>query len=318
MEFTGASTPGIICLCMLPSKHTNTTKRRHEVLTSLLSNFTNRKDKWYWILQFILAYYTGVIAIMYEDFLTDKCGWVNWYPVGKFVKKDLYALELFEKMSEKGSADKMEISHWRDLSSFEITNYIWNPFGCTIIVELLVSTFQGITATFHQYATSGPQIGNELSQFENVEFDHVAKEIENMGVRWISLPTASILILLFEEMTARRLYDLVPISSATEAYLTNENSKNDVRLRNFSRPTNPVLSEEIACYMGLELGWIMIKGFADEEIYVQLHESVRGCDVYLVQLTCPANENVMELLVMSGACRLTLGRRIHEYMLKVG
>lgn len=102
---------GIICLCMLPSTHTNTTKRRHEVLTSLLSNFTNRKYKWYWILQFILAYYTGVIVIMYEDFLTDKCGWVNWYFVGKFVKKYFYALEPFEKMSEKGSEDKMEISH---------------------------------------------------------------------------------------------------------------------------------------------------------------------------------------------------------------
>ncbi|TQD86188.1 hypothetical protein C1H46_028264 [Malus baccata] len=71
--------------------------------------------------------------------------------------------------------------------------------------------------------------------------------------------------------------------------------------------------------MGLELGWIMIKGFADEEIYVQLHESVRGCDVYLVQLTYPpANENFMALLVMSGVCRLTVGRWIHEYMLKVG
>ncbi|KAB2631042.1 hypothetical protein D8674_008561 [Pyrus ussuriensis x Pyrus communis] len=38
----------IICLCMLPSTHTNTTKRRHEA--SLFSNFTTRKDKWYWIL----------------------------------------------------------------------------------------------------------------------------------------------------------------------------------------------------------------------------------------------------------------------------
>ncbi|XP_048446250.1 ribose-phosphate pyrophosphokinase 1-like [Pyrus x bretschneideri] len=71
--------------------------------------------------------------------------------------------------------------------------------------------------------------------------------------------------------------------------------------------------------MVIELGWIMIKGFADEEIYVQLHESVRGCGVYLVQLTCPpANENFMELLVMSGLCGLIVGRRIHEYMLKVG
>ncbi|KAM1256161.1 hypothetical protein ACFX1Q_030313 [Malus domestica] len=112
------------------------------------------------------------------------------------------------------------------------------------------------------------KLGKSFSQFKNVEFNHVAKEIENVGVRWISLPTASILIHLFEEMTARRLYVLVLISSATEAYLTNEISKNDVKLINFSHPTNPELSEEIACYMGLELGWSMIKGFADEEIYV--------------------------------------------------
>ncbi|KAM1219848.1 hypothetical protein ACFX2G_047867 [Malus domestica] len=222
-------------------------------------------------------------------------------------------------MSKKGSDDKIDISHWRDLYSFEITTYIWNPYGCTIIAELLVSKFQGIFANFHQYATSGPPIWNELSQFKNVEFDDVAKEIENRGVKWISLPTASILILLFEEMTARRLYDLVPISSVTEAYLMNEIGKNDVRHKNFSYPTNPVLSQEITYYMGLELGWIMIKGFANEEIYVQLHESVRGCDVYLVQPTClPANEKFMEFLVMSGACWLNVGRRIHEYMLKMG
>ncbi|XP_050125716.1 uncharacterized protein LOC126602967 [Malus sylvestris] len=197
----------------------NTTKRRHEVLTSLLSNFTNQKDKWYWISQFIPAYYTGVIVIMYEDFLIDKCGWVNWYLVGQYVKKDFYALELFEKMSEKGSEDKMEISHWRALYSFENTNYIWNPSGCTIIVEVLVSKFQGISATFHQYATSKPPIAfdipwkptpnynykwNELSQFQNVEFDHVAKAIENVGVRWIVLPTTSILFLLVAEKSKRQ------------------------------------------------------------------------------------------------------------------
>lgn len=56
--------------------------------------------------------------------------------------------------------------------------------------------------------------------------------------------------------------------------------------------------------MGLDLGDINIKRFADGEIYVQLRESVRGCDVFLVQPTCPAaNENIMELLVMIDACR---------------
>jgi ribose-phosphate pyrophosphokinase len=63
--------------------------------------------------------------------------------------------------------------------------------------------------------------------------------------------------------------------------------------------------------LGIELGKIKIKRFADGEIYVQLQESVRGCDVFLVQPTCPpANENLMELLVMVDACRRASARNI--------
>ncbi|KAK8953536.1 hypothetical protein KSP40_PGU016982 [Platanthera guangdongensis] len=69
--------------------------------------------------------------------------------------------------------------------------------------------------------------------------------------------------------------------------------------------------EEIANYLGLGLGKIKIKRFADGEIYVQLQESVRGCDVFLVQPTCPpANENLMELLVMIDACRRASAKNI--------
>ncbi|KAJ4825850.1 ribose-phosphate pyrophosphokinase 1 [Turnera subulata] len=85
----------------------------------------------------------------------------------------------------------------------------------------------------------------------------------------------------------------------------------DTRLRIFSGTANPALSQEIACYMGLELGKIKIKRFADGEIYVQLQESVRGCDVFLVQPTCPpANENLMELLIMIDACRRASAKNI--------
>ncbi|CAM6089321.1 unnamed protein product [Calypogeia fissa] len=81
-------------------------------------------------------------------------------------------------------------------------------------------------------------------------------------------------------------------------------SRSDSRLRIFSGTANKPLAQEIACYMGLDLGKVTIKRFADGEIYVQLQESVRGCDVFLVQPTCPpANENLMELLVMIDACR---------------
>ncbi|XP_037427008.1 ribose-phosphate pyrophosphokinase 1-like [Triticum dicoccoides] len=83
------------------------------------------------------------------------------------------------------------------------------------------------------------------------------------------------------------------------------------RLRIFSGTANPTLAEEIACYLGLELGRIKIKRFADGELYVQLQESVRGSDVFLVQPTCPpANENLMELLIMVDACRRASAKTI--------
>ncbi|CAM8917483.1 unnamed protein product [Rhodiola kirilowii] len=88
-------------------------------------------------------------------------------------------------------------------------------------------------------------------------------------------------------------------------------NKDDTRIRIFSGTANPALSQEIACCLGLDLGKINIKRFADGEIYVQLQESVRGCDVYLVQPTCPpANENLMELLIMIDACRRASAKTI--------
>ncbi|KAI9401618.1 hypothetical protein POPTR_001G145700v4 [Populus trichocarpa] len=88
-------------------------------------------------------------------------------------------------------------------------------------------------------------------------------------------------------------------------------SRNNIRLKLFSGTANPSLSQEIARYMGLELGKINIKRFADGEIYVQLQESVRGCDVFLLQPTCPpANENLMELLIMIDACRRASAKNI--------
>ncbi|XP_038971444.1 ribose-phosphate pyrophosphokinase 1 [Phoenix dactylifera] len=97
----------------------------------------------------------------------------------------------------------------------------------------------------------------------------------------------------------------------TTPHLQERHNTHDTRLRIFSGTANPSLAQEIASYLGLELGKIKIKRFADGEIYVQLQESVRGCDVFLVQPTCPpANENLMELLIMIDACRRASAKNI--------
>ncbi|GJP38148.1 hypothetical protein CLOM_g22586 [Closterium sp. NIES-68] len=98
---------------------------------------------------------------------------------------------------------------------------------------------------------------------------------------------------------------------AGEDWVALRDNRSDTRLRIFSGTANPQLSQEIASCMGLELGRVKVKRFADGEIYVQLQESVRGCDVFLVQPTCPpANENLMELLVMIDACRRASAKTI--------
>ena len=83
------------------------------------------------------------------------------------------------------------------------------------------------------------------------------------------------------------------------------------RLRLFSGTSNPGLAREIAAYLGVPDGPRVCKRFADGELYVQIQESIRGCDVFLVQPTCaPVNDHLMELLIMVDACRRASARQI--------
>ena len=83
------------------------------------------------------------------------------------------------------------------------------------------------------------------------------------------------------------------------------------RLRLFSGSANIALSQEVARYLGMDLGPMIRKRFADGELYVQIQESIRGCDVYLIQPSCqPVNDHLMELLIMIDACRRASARQI--------
>jgi ribose-phosphate pyrophosphokinase len=83
------------------------------------------------------------------------------------------------------------------------------------------------------------------------------------------------------------------------------------RLKLFSGSANTELSQEVAQYLGVDLGPMLRKSFADGELYIQIQESIRGCDVYLIQPTCqPVNDHLMELLIMIDACRRASARQI--------
>ena len=87
------------------------------------------------------------------------------------------------------------------------------------------------------------------------------------------------------------------------------------KIKLFAGNSNPVLAKRIADALGLTLSDCVCKKFADGEISVSFNETVRGCDVFLIQSTCcPVNDNFMELLIMIDACRRASAGRITAVM----
>ncbi|MQY59738.1 MAG: ribose-phosphate diphosphokinase [Clostridia bacterium] len=79
----------------------------------------------------------------------------------------------------------------------------------------------------------------------------------------------------------------------------------------FSGRANPELANKIAKHIGVPLGKMELSSFSDKEMYVRINENVRGKDVFLIQPTSPpANENLMELLIMIDAFQRASARRI--------
>lgn len=83
----------------------------------------------------------------------------------------------------------------------------------------------------------------------------------------------------------------------------------------FTGNANPELAQRICNAMGKPLSPAQVSRFSDGEIRVELHANVRGRDVFLIQSTCaPANDNLMELLIMAEACKRSSAGRITAVM----
>ncbi|MBC2860621.1 MULTISPECIES: ribose-phosphate pyrophosphokinase [Stappia] len=75
--------------------------------------------------------------------------------------------------------------------------------------------------------------------------------------------------------------------------------------------SNRALAEEISSYLGAPLAKCQVRRFADQEIFVELQENVRGEDVFVLQSTSfPANDHLMELLIVIDALRRSSAKRI--------
>jgi ribose-phosphate pyrophosphokinase len=83
----------------------------------------------------------------------------------------------------------------------------------------------------------------------------------------------------------------------------------------FTGNANPQLAQDIARYLQVPLGRAHVGRFSDGEVTVELMENVRGRDVFILQSTCPpANDHLMELLLMTDACRRASAARITAVM----
>jgi ribose-phosphate pyrophosphokinase len=83
------------------------------------------------------------------------------------------------------------------------------------------------------------------------------------------------------------------------------------RIKVLSGTAHKELARSICENLGVPLGAAMVETFPDGETFVQIQENIRGRDVYIVQPTCPpANQNIMELLIMVDAVRRASAKRI--------
>ncbi|MFP6835595.1 MAG: ribose-phosphate pyrophosphokinase [Pseudomonadales bacterium] len=79
----------------------------------------------------------------------------------------------------------------------------------------------------------------------------------------------------------------------------------------FAGSSNPALGQRVAVELRMQLGAADVGRFSDGEVNVEIHENVRGQDVFILQSTCaPTNDNVMELMILSDAVRRASAQRV--------
>ncbi|WP_028400972.1 ribose-phosphate diphosphokinase [Ectobacillus panaciterrae] len=87
------------------------------------------------------------------------------------------------------------------------------------------------------------------------------------------------------------------------------------KLKVFSLNSNKSVAEEIAKHIGVELGKCSVTRFSDGEIQINIEESIRGGDVFIIQSTSnPVNEHIMELLIMIDALKRASAKTINIVM----
>ncbi len=96
-------------------------------------------------------------------------------------------------------------------------------------------------------------------------------------------------------------------------------ASNNGAIRLVAGNSNPALAEGIGAYIGIPMTKAVVRRFADMEIFVEIQENVRGADVFVLQSTSfPANDHLMELLIIIDALRRASARRITAVIPYIG
>lgn len=81
-------------------------------------------------------------------------------------------------------------------------------------------------------------------------------------------------------------------------------------LKLFTGRSNPILAQRIADYLGIPLGKLNIRNFADGELWIKYEENIRGCDVFIVQPTNSPADNILELILLVDAAKRASADRV--------
>ncbi|MFC1517289.1 ribose-phosphate diphosphokinase [Candidatus Margulisiibacteriota bacterium] len=89
-------------------------------------------------------------------------------------------------------------------------------------------------------------------------------------------------------------------------------NSNNGKMKVFSGFSHPKLAEEIATYIGTDLGKVKLSKFSCGETYARILDNIRGVEVFIIQTTTKnVNDNIMELLIMIDAARRASAKKIH-------
>lgn len=106
--------------------------------------------------------------------------------------------------------------------------------------------------------------------------------------------------------------DTVQAQHANEGWIAQMNMK---KVKLFTGTASPALAYEISEHLGIPMGRAVVGRFRDGEIDLRIDETVRGCEVFVIQPTCnPADSNLMELLVIIDAMRRASAKHIAAVM----